>query len=102
MIFYALRHRATGKYMPFMRSGSTWWEPSKDTRNNIRTFAKRGEAENAKRLWEAGPMTHNITTDWETEYSESTGLIHLKSEIAPRAPDDLEIMICRIEMERMK
>lgn len=97
MIYFALRHKATGKYMP-PGKGATYWEPTLTKKETlIRTFRTLSAVKNSKRHWEAGYLEPNNVTDWETGHTEREGLISIPSRIVPRSPDDLEIMQVEIK-----
>lgn len=61
MIFFAVKHLPTGKLMPQLGRGATWWDPNegarkhtRQKRNIPRLFKRKVDAENAAKWWSAG------------------------------------------------
>lgn len=111
MKVYALRHKATGKFMPvrmYRTSGAGWsfWNPY-ETRpgylphdQNPRLFFTKKSAQNAKSMWEKG--------EWIQRYSRPTLFDPSEEPIGPaakmpaenpRQKDDLEIVEMRLTVK---
>lgn len=103
MIVYALRHKATGKFMPskmFRTSsaGFSYWNPHEmrpgylPHDQNPRIFFSRQSAKNAKSMWEAGEWKKEVSQPTYFEpWSELLGNSVNEPE-SPRAKGDLEIV----------
>lgn len=106
MIVYALRHKATGKFMPSRMyrtslAGFSFWNPH-ETRpgwlphdQNPRIFFTRQSAKNAKVMWEAGEWRKRFgPVDCSMPFGpeEFVGVAPDAPEI-PRAKGDLEIVV---------
>jgi hypothetical protein len=106
MIFYMIRHKATGEFMPELKRtrGYSWWNPSKsDTREVLkdkiigvpRLFPFRRNAHLAIVQWNALPnaRTEYGQSDWQGEAE-----IGIRCKPDGRSKDDLEIVEVTIEV----
>lgn len=103
MKVYALRHKATGAFMParmFRNAGRGWshWSPGVEGAEapydaSPRLFSTRKGAENSRVLWAAGVWERNVGTtysyyDGPEDYDETVPT----APPAPRHKDDLEVV----------
>ncbi|HEY9155554.1 MAG TPA: hypothetical protein VIM69_10505 [Opitutaceae bacterium] len=97
---YAIRHIATGQFLP-PGDGSTWWEPTSEyTIQPLvpRLFHSIKAAESSRQHWYKGRAKYNIESGggWEEPvYDYVSGIIYETPEI-PRVKGELEIV--KVEM----
>lgn len=114
MIVYALRHKATGKFMPSRMyrtaaAGYSFWNPH-ETRpgwlphdQNPRIFFTLQSAKNAKAMWGAGEWRkHYSSVDCSVPFGpeELVGVAPDTPE-TPRAKDDLEIVVMTLRERKV-
>lgn len=99
VIYYALRHKPTGKYMPARmtkagRAGWSWWDPASMHNSGVgpqpRLFTTPIAVKNAAAMWLKGTASAVTSTDWESGHTEVEGVAYDK--VKGRKRDDLEII----------
>ncbi len=92
MSYFIIRHRSTGRFMPALPRGATWWEPTKSKEASPRLFAKRAHASNAKDWWERGAWLteYNRSSSWDGD--DDAAFLARREPEAPRKKGDLEIL----------
>jgi len=107
MIYYMIRHKATGEFMPELRRtrGYSHWNPAKvDTLQNLgkkvlgvpRLFSSRKKAHGSIVQWNAVPngKVSGHQNSWDGEWDED-----LSTKEDGRSKDDLEIVEVNIEVK---
>lgn len=107
MKVYALRHKATGLFMPTKMSrgsgrGWSWWSPGAAGDDpydkNPRLFFTRKGADNSRVLWARGPVKRHVGSaysylEWPEYYDEN----EVVAPPVPRHKDDLEVVVYELK-----
>lgn len=100
---FALRHVATGRFMParmYRTSGAGWsyWNPH-ETREgwkphdeNPRIFFTHQSAKNAAAMWTAGEWKRHRGTSYSFDGVDNFDYLEVKTPEAPRRRGDLEVV----------
>ena len=92
MIFYALRSKKTGFYMPITRSGGkTFDEPRESC--VPRLFKRKSDATNALRWWLSGRWFAYPCRDWDDGY----GALGHKSSPPSREEQQMEVVALEVK-----
>ena len=96
---YALRHRATRRFMPELKGGYSYWEPAEgEVDAPVRLFPATLNACRARDAWARGHHYMVTNEHWESGEIDA----HLDIEPVPgRNRDDLEIVEMTLKEKRI-